>query len=200
MTLRFLSLLIDLASAALVLLPLCAILCRRWALSRRRAAVCLLFCLYLAAMFSLTGVPSVLALAFDPALQLAPFVGMLRDGKNAVLNVLLFVPLGIFLPVLWRGFRRWQQTALYSFGLSLAIEAAQLFTYRTTDVNDLLANTAGGLLGLWLTLRLGQGRLPDAPEGGPQAAQLITGVFAGMVFLQPLPAAGLWELWYWGMR
>ncbi len=74
-----------------------------------------------------------------------------------VFNVALTVPLGIYL-------RRWWQrglivTAVAGFGLSLAFELTQLtalwglypMPYRSFDVDDLIANTAGApWAGCWL--------------------------------------------------
>lgn len=196
MNVQLLSCALDGAASALILLPAAFFWQRRCALSPPRTACCLLFCLYLSVVFSVTGVPSAAGLTFDPSIQPIPLAGVLGDLKNTVLNVLLFVPLGIFLPVLWRDFRSLPQTACYAFGLSLAIEASQLFTFRTTDVNDLLANTAGGVLGCWLILRIRREKLPAAPLGGAQAARCIAGVFVIMTSVQPVLNSALWMLWY----
>lgn len=79
------------------------------------------------------------------------------DGMRAVLqvvmNVLFFVPLGVFLRVLWR-VRIWKAIVL-SFVASLCIETAQLTgvfglypcSYRLFDIDDLLVNTLGGVMG-----------------------------------------------------
>lgn len=72
-----------------------------------------------------------------------------------VFNVLLLLPLGVYLRRWWG--RGWVATGLVAFGLSLAFELTQLTAiwglydcqYRTFDVDDLIANTAGALLG-WL--------------------------------------------------
>lgn len=72
---------------------------------------------------------------------------------QVALNVLLFVPLGFFLRALWgRGIIT---TTAVGFGLTLLIETTQLTgvwgiypcSYRLFDVDDLLANTAGAVLG-----------------------------------------------------
>jgi glycopeptide antibiotics resistance protein len=66
-------------------------------------------------------------------------------------NVLLFVPLGLLVPlVLPRMDRRWRVLALGA-GVSLLVELAQLpmAGIRRADVNDLLMNVAGTALG-WL--------------------------------------------------
>lgn len=74
----------------------------------------------------------------------------LHDGGGAMgmaLNALLFVPLGMLLPLLWKDCRRWYRTAGAGFLLSLLIELSQLFNFRATDIDDLLMNTLGTLAG-----------------------------------------------------
>lgn len=73
--------------------------------------------------------------------------------EGAALNVLLFVPLGIFARMLFK--RGLIGTALLGFGCSLFIETTQLtanwgtaaIQYRIFDVDDLLTNTTGAVLG-----------------------------------------------------
>jgi len=57
------------------------------------------------------------------------------------------VPLGIFLAALWPTMRSWKRIALAGFCFSLAIELSQLFTNRGTNIDDLIANTLGAVLG-----------------------------------------------------
>ena len=86
---------------------------------------------------------------------------------QVLFNVVFFVPLGIF--VAYR-YRRGIGTALLaSFGVSLAIETTQgtaiwglaPCAYRMADVDDLITNTAGGLIGWFIGLALVR-ILPDA--------------------------------------
>ena len=65
-----------------------------------------------------------------------------------VSNVVLFLPLGL-LWVAWTGTRRWWLAALVGLALSGAIEATQALALpdRYPDVRDLIANTAGAVLG-----------------------------------------------------
>ncbi len=89
---------------------------------------------------------------FNPNINVIPFA----DGFSLsfMLNILLFVPLGFLCPCISRYYRQAKHAVLLGFGLSLTIELAQLFTqYRATDVDDLLTNTAGTLLG-YLCFRL----------------------------------------------
>lgn len=62
-------------------------------------------------------------------------------------NILLFIPYGFFLPLLWKRYRHPLQLSLMCLLLPLSIETCQLFIRRMTDVDDLLLNFAGGMLG-----------------------------------------------------
>ena len=121
--------------------------------------------------------------------------------KNSVLNVVLFVPAGIFLPLLWKEFQRLRNTAVFGLVLSLGIEILQLFTFRLTDVDDLIMNTAGSMLGYLIARQLFyvfDGKLTS--EGGNCRLELpvLTGVvFLTCFTLQPYLAGCIWEWMYW---
>ncbi|WP_035743407.1 VanZ family protein [Arthrobacter sp. MA-N2] len=71
------------------------------------------------------------------------------DLKDFVLNVLLFLPGGVFLGI-WG--MRWTRVLVLGCGTSMAIEITQYVTAsgRTADINDVLANTTGALIGFLL--------------------------------------------------
>ena len=50
----------------------------------------------------------------------------LQIWLNVLLNIALFVPLGVLLPLLWKPFRKWYAALGAGFGVSLLIELAQL--------------------------------------------------------------------------
>lgn len=62
-------------------------------------------------------------------------------------NVTMFVPLGFMLPVAFRKVRSFWKTALALALFSFAIEFTQYFTGRSADIDDLMLNTLGGILG-----------------------------------------------------
>jgi hypothetical protein len=69
-------------------------------------------------------------------------------------NVLVFVPFGLLLPAIWPWLRRPWRMLLAGLSVSAAIELSQLavssylgYHYRMTDVDDVLLNTCGVLLG-----------------------------------------------------
>ena len=70
----------------------------------------------------------------------------------------MFVPLGLMLPLLSERLRRLPAAALVLAACSVAIELAQLvaglavagYLYRVVDVDDVILNVAGGLIGFGL--------------------------------------------------
>ena len=64
-----------------------------------------------------------------------------------VLNVLLFLPLGALLPILYKKYRNFWFTCITGFTFSACIEFLQLFNHRVTDIEDLITNTLGTILG-----------------------------------------------------
>ncbi|MBQ7438099.1 MAG: VanZ family protein [Oscillospiraceae bacterium] len=72
----------------------------------------------------------------------------LRYLEGAGLNILLFVPFGYLLPLLWRRADRWWKVVLCGFVLSLGIELIQLVTHLGMfDLDDLMNNSLGAFLG-----------------------------------------------------
>lgn len=69
-------------------------------------------------------------------------------SSQVMWNVVMFVPLGFLLPCVFKGLRRgtWK-TILLCFGFTLIIETVQYFIGRCTDVDDVLANLTGGVMG-----------------------------------------------------
>ena len=93
--------------------------------------------------------------AADRSLNLVPFKvfqetwGMPEPKKVAqtAANVVMFVPLGFMMLVAFRGMRGFGKTALSLALFSFAIEFTQYFTGRSADIDDLMLNTLGGILG-----------------------------------------------------
>jgi glycopeptide antibiotics resistance protein len=86
--------------------------------------------------------------------------------QNARGNVMLFFPLGILIPLVWRRLRFWTGIQI-AIALSFSIELLQYLSsawgsYRSADVNDVILNVLGACLGLALVslLRLRQGTRP----------------------------------------
>ena len=63
-------------------------------------------------------------------------------------NIIMLIPLGFFLPVLWKSLQKWWKTWMMTLGIMLAVEVAQLFTLRGSfDVDDLILNLLGAAIG-----------------------------------------------------
>ena len=113
----------------------------------KKTASYVIFTLYLTAMCFLVGVPSVTGIKIGWSYNFIPFYGMLNDITNSYLNVLLFIPLGIFVPCLWPEYRSMMKTVGLGLMTSLGIEILQIFTFRATDINDVITNVAGTMIG-----------------------------------------------------
>lgn len=85
-------------------------------------------------------------------IYLVPFVSSAKIPY--LYNILMTMPLGFLLALLWPQFRSFKKIALTGFFLSLAIEVSQLFSIRATMVDDLVANTLGAVLGYLIFLIL----------------------------------------------
>lgn len=69
---------------------------------------------------------------------------------NLAGNVVIFAPLGLLPPLLWKRCRHLWAALGLSAGVSCLIEFLQLFVGRSVDVDDVILNTLGGLLGYLL--------------------------------------------------
>ena len=77
---------------------------------------------------------------------------------NAKGNIMLFFPLGILIPLVWRHRRFWRGL-LIAIAFSVGIELVQYISsawgsYRAVDVNDVILNVFGASLGLALMFLL----------------------------------------------
>ena len=107
-----------------------------------------IFCYYLIGILTMTGIGKLKA--FEPTLVLVPFRDMISGPIDTILNIILFVPLGFFLPLLYKKYGHIGSVALVSFLLSLSIEIVQMFDRGATDINDLITNTVGACLGFFI--------------------------------------------------
>ena len=109
---------------------------------------------YFTAVLALVGFPNIASLEIDFAVNVIPFLDMVSDFTNACLNILLFVPFGFFLPILWDKFRNIKNIALVGFIATSLIEISQIFTFRTSDINDIITNTVGTIIGYFIVHRI----------------------------------------------
>lgn len=70
------------------------------------------------------------------------------DWNDTLLNILIFVPFGLYVGILWKKWSLGRKIALF-FSASLVMEAAQyILIVGAFDITDLINNTIGGILGL----------------------------------------------------
>ena len=110
--------------------------------------------IYIWLVISVTGIGSIwdmiskggLIATFQQAnISLIPFQS---EGMfTYCMNVIMLMPLGFLLPYIWKNFRNPLKVALTGFSFSIFIEFAQLPTNRLVDIDDLMMNTLGAILG-----------------------------------------------------
>ena len=154
---RLLSIAIECISSAVFVIP--AVLIWQYKIAKQKnfqqLLVLFLFVFYMIAVFSVTGIPTVDALnTIDFSFNLIPFIGIINDTteyiKNSILNVILFMPMGFLLPVLWKEYDSLKKIASSGLILSLSIELLQIFTFRLTDIDDIITNTTGAIIGYFI--------------------------------------------------
>ena len=182
------------AMAALVLIPLFFFLNRTIRNKQRTAWYCLT-AIYLSGVYAVVGVPTIGFIRFAPNINLEPFAYMFSDFTNSFLNVILFVPLGFLLPLLWSRFKNPLRATLFGLLFSVGIEVLQLFTLRATDINDLMTNTLGAFVG-WIIGRIAVNflHIPGEPGRKRDIYQIIAIAFGVMFFLQPVIEMLTWRL------
>lgn len=198
---RLLSIGIGVSSTALVLLPVMILL--RVTMFRqypgKKSALVFLYAVYLSGVFTAVGIPSVNNLTVHAEFNWIPVVDIVNSPaeyvKNTVLNVILFIPLGFFLPAIWDRYRSLKRTSLIGLGLSFVIESLQIFTFRLTDIDDLITNTIGTILGYYLFKYL-SGRIQwnVSDSRGKYEPFAVCGiVFLVMFLIQPFLSGWMWE-------
>lgn len=147
------------------LLYLLVVLClwftkKRQYFTFKRCLIEFTFCCYLIALANLTGLFNIRLsyfLSFHATPNLIPILNTLREVfeygpyvlKQVLLNVALYVPFGILVSLLLRK-PTLLQLLLLAGCTSLLIETLQYFGGRFADIDDLLSNIIGALLGYLL--------------------------------------------------
>lgn len=165
-----------------------------------RIVAILAFGYYLIGVLTVTGIHELKA--FSPRMVLVPFLDMIRGPMDTVLNIILFLPFGFFLPLLYRKYNRAIQVVFAGFLLSLSIEVLQMFGMGTTDINDLITNTIGAFLGYGIYTVLSNvtpqgvcGRFYAAADHEQkELLLLVVYSFAIMVTVQPVVVSRLFGL------
>lgn len=83
-------------------------------------------------------------------INLVPFQS--EGGLTYILNVIMFMPFGFLLPLIWKRYEKPVNTIIAGAVFSLLIEITQLFNRRKTDIDDLIMNVIGSIVGYLLYL------------------------------------------------
>ena len=135
-------------------------------IDRKREAVLLLMYINLAVIIRFTFFPMSkvdgqiqplifdIATAFPFRVNLVPLVNLFDYNSkrdllvNVIGNVAMFIPSGIVLPIIYKRLDTFVKVLLAGGGISLCIEIIQLpFSVRATDIDDLILNTVGVIMG-----------------------------------------------------
>lgn len=103
-----------------------------------------------------------------------------------LLNIIMFVPLGILFPLVFRRYRSWPKAILVSFLISLATELLQVIPQRGTDIDDVIANTVGGMCGfslLLLVLRISDHKRKPGASGRKAIAPVMVLCLTALPFV-----------------
>lgn len=107
--------------------------------------------------------------------NLVPFIHYFKNGifsisiiRNIVGNLLLLLPFILYLCVKYEKMRNLKSSAIIALVISLSIELTQLVTNvlcisygRTVDVEDLILNTIGGIIGWYIFKLMYKGKIKD---------------------------------------
>ncbi len=153
--------LIGLAAGAALLVPLNRKRPREGArFPKGQAAAILLLLCYLGGLAAVTLMDR-MGGGIRMRIQFRPFLAFweawnvfaLQAWLNPLLNIAMFLPLGVLLPLSVKRFQRWYWMLATGAGASFLIEALQYSLDRgQADVDDLICNTLGAMLGYCLCM------------------------------------------------
>ncbi len=145
---------VGMAVLAIPCLPVCFLLRKKIPVIRQIVYFCFGVCIVIIlGVTVLIGIRP--AAAADRSLNLMPFrlftepwlMGEEKKAAQSLANILMFVPPGFLMPVAFRKVRSLWKTAVCMVFFSFFIEFIQYFTGRSADIDDLMLNTIGGILG-----------------------------------------------------
>lgn len=111
----------------------------------------ILFSFFMITVFNITGIPDITNIYYNPTINLKLFKYINKNFLEYFLNILLFVPFGFFIGSLWKKSGNLATVLVYSILFSLFIECFQLFDNRVTDINDIITNSTGAIIGYFIS-------------------------------------------------
>jgi glycopeptide antibiotics resistance protein len=121
----------------------------------RQISYLLLFCsLFLILFATIFYTP----ISFEPEeyhINLQPFKWVeemkLTNGNQVIAetipNIIMFIPLGFLIPIVIKKARKWHKTTLIVLLITISIETFQYFIGRSSDIDDIITNLLGGMIG-----------------------------------------------------
>ena len=130
---------------------------KKYKLDISREIIKSIFFIYITIVLSITfnNLDSYYALTFDYQFNSIPLketISMFKNTLSVALyqvggNILLFIPFGLFIPFLYKKDQNIIKVGFLSFLFSLSIEISQVILGRIGDIDDLIFNTIGGIIG-----------------------------------------------------
>ena len=99
--------------------------------------------------------PSLYQLNFFPSFNFIPFKGFADSSSHYIQSFIIYIPLGLLLPTLWKQFQPLWKTFSYILLFSILIEISQIFCLASTavtDVTDVIMNMTGAMVGYCIFL------------------------------------------------
>lgn len=143
----------------------------------------LIFIIYMLMLFQVVTYQDVISYGnnFLPFKELTRYqIGSELFYKNIIGNILLFIPYGFFVSYYLKLDKK-RLAFLLVFIVSLTIECVQLLINRCFDIDDILLNLVGGMLG-YLVYRL-LDIITDKMSRRTISMILITGIIIGIIVL-----------------
>ena len=114
-----------------------------------------IFALYIMAVFYVTDVGTIYDVMTAELDEMRERVNWIPFSKSIdiagyILNIVMFVPFGFFVPLIWSKMEKIIDITIAGLGFSVLIEISQLFSYRGADIDDVIVNTFGAVLGFFL--------------------------------------------------
>ena len=86
-------------------------------------------------------------------LNIVPFnwVGNTESFQQIIVekvpNIMLFIPLGLFVPIVLKNKRKLYKTTLIGLSITFSVEFFQYFIGRSSDIDDIITNVLGAIIG-----------------------------------------------------
>jgi len=75
------------------------------------------------------------------------YIGIDNVLAETIPNIIMFIPLGLLIPVVFISKRKLYKTIIIVFAISFSAEFIQYFIGRSSDIDDIITNVLGGIIG-----------------------------------------------------